>query len=88
MTIERPPVYAMEDALVRLQRMIGSVPEWTRLEIFLPREYSSGKRARTGVAGTLAASMELVREGLIEVQQLMPFGPVFIKSKKEDDIIN
>ena len=88
MTIERPPVYAMEDALVRLQRMIGSVPEWTRLETFLPREYSAGKGARTGVAGTLAASMELVREGLIEVQQLMPFGPVFIKSKKEDDIIN
>ena len=88
MTIERPPVYAMEDALVRLQRMIGSVPEWTRLETFLPREYSTGKGARTGVAGTLAASMELVREGLIEVQQLMPFGPVFIKSKKDDDIIN
>ena len=40
MTIERPPVYAMEDALVRLQRMIGSVPEWTRLETFLPREFS------------------------------------------------
>ena len=88
MTIERPPVYAMEDALVRLQRMIGSVPEWTRLETFLPREFSSGKGARTGIAGTLAASMELVREGLIEVQQLMPFGPIFIKSKKEDDLIN
>jgi len=88
MTIERPPVYAMEDALVRLQRMIGSVPEWTRLETFLPREYSSGKGARSGVAGTLAASLELVREGLIEVQQLMPFGPVFIKNKKKDDIVN
>ena len=88
MTIEPPPLYAMEDALVRLQRMIGSVPEWTRLETFLPREFSSGKGARSGVAGTLAASMELVREGLIEVQQLMPFGPVFIKNKKKDDIIN
>ena len=88
MTIERPPVYAMEDALVRLQRMIGSVPEWTRLETFLPREFSSGKRARSGVAGTLAASLELAREGLIEVQQLMPFGPVFIKNKKKDDIVN
>ena len=88
MTIEPPPLYVMEDALVRLQRMIGSVPEWTRLETFLPREFSSGKGARSGVAGTLAASMELVREGLIEVQQLMPFGPVFIKNKKKDDIVN
>ena len=88
MTIERPPVYAMEDALVRLQRMVGTVPDWTRLETFLPKEFSSGKGARSGVAGTLAASMELVREGLIEVQQLMPFGPVFIKNKKKEDIIN
>ncbi len=88
MTIERPPVYAMEDALVRLQRMVGTVPDWTRLETFLPKEFSSGKGARSGVAGTLAASMELVREGLIEVQQLIPFGPVFIKNKKKEDIIN
>ena len=87
MTIEPPPLYAMEDALVRLQRMIGSVPEWTRLETFLPREFSSGKGARSGVAGTLAAAMELVREGVLEVQQLAPFGPVFIKNKNNNEEI-
>jgi segregation and condensation protein A len=88
MTIERPQVFAMEDALVRLQRMVGEVPEWTRLEKFLPKEFSQGKNARSGVAGTLAAAMELVREGVLEVQQLVPFGPVFIKNKKQDDFLN
>ena len=88
MTIERPPVFAMEDALVRLQRMIGDIPEWTRLEKFLPHEFSNGKSARSGVAGTLAAAMELVREGVLEVQQLVPFGPVFLKNKKDDEFIN
>ena len=88
MTIERPPVFAMEDALVRLQRMIGDVPEWTRLEKFLPHEFSNGKNARSGIAGTLAAAMELVREGVLEVQQLVPFGPVFLKNKKDDEFIN
>ena len=87
MTIERLPIYAMEDALVRLQRMIGTVVDWTRLEDFLPSEFSSGKGARSGIAGTLAAAMELVREGMLEVQQLMPFGPVFIKNKKDEDIM-
>ena len=86
MTIQRPAVFSMEDALTRLQRMIGDVPEWTRLEKFLPTEFSSGKNARSGVAGTLAAAMELVREGILEVQQLMPFGPVFIKNKQEKDL--
>lgn len=87
-TIERPAVYAMEEALVRLQRMVGNVPEWTKLENFLPPEFSKGKNARSGVAGTLAAAMELVREGVLEVQQLVPFGPVFIKNKKEEEILN
>lgn len=89
MTIERPAIYAMEDALVRLQRLIGEIPAWTRLEKFLPPEFAEGKSARTGIAGTLAAAMELVREGTLEAQQLVPFGPVFLKNKKsEDGIIN
>ena len=85
MTIERPAVYAMEDALVRLQRLIGEVPQWTKLENFLPPEFAEGNPARTGVAGTLAAAMELAREGVLEVQQLIPFGPVFFKNKSTDE---
>ena len=85
MVIERPAVYAMEEALVRLQRMVGTAFEWTKLESFLPPEFSKGKNARSGVAGTLAAAMELVREGVLEVQQLAPFGPVFIKNKNNNE---
>ena len=87
MVIERPAVYAMEEALVRLQRMVGTTFEWTKLENFLPPEFSRGKNARSGVAGTLAAAMELVREGVLEIQQLAPFGPVFIKNKNNNEEI-
>ena len=87
MVIERPAVYAMEEALVRLQRMVGTAFEWTKIERFLPPEFSKGKNARSGVAGTLAAAMELVREGVLEVQQLAPFGPVFIKNKNNNEEI-
>ena len=87
MVIERPAVYAMEEALVRLQRMVGTAFEWTKLENFLPPEFSKGKNARSGVAGTLAAAMDLVREGVLEVQQLAPFGPVFIKNKNNNEEI-
>ena len=87
MVIERPAVYVMEEALVRLQRMVGTAFEWTKLESFLPPEFSKGKNARSGVAGTLAAAMELVREGVLEVQQLAPFGPVYIKNKNNNEEI-
>ena len=87
MTIERPAVYAMEEALIRLQRMVGTTFEWTKLENFLPPEFSRGKNARSGVAGTLAAAMELVREGVVEVQQMSPFGQVYIKNKNNNEEI-
>ena len=45
--IEKPAVYAMEEALVRLQRMVGTAFEWTKLESFLPPEFSKGKNARS-----------------------------------------
>ena len=87
MVIERPAVYAMEEALVRLQRMVGTAFEWTKLESFLPPEFSKGKNARSGVDGTLAAAKALVREGVLEVQQLATFGPVCIKNKNNNEEI-
>ena len=40
MHIRRPAVYSMEEALVRLRRLLGSVPDWMTLERFLPEDYT------------------------------------------------
>ena len=80
--VERPKAYAMEEALGRLRRVMGDVPSWTRLEAFLPDEWREGDepiRARSAIASTFAASLELAREGLLDLDQPEPFGPIYLR---------
>lgn len=74
-------LYSIEEALERLQRMLGRVPEWRSLVSFLPAALGHGLVERSAIAATLAASLELARAGKLELRQDRSFGPVFIRSK-------
>ena len=39
--------------------------------------------ARSGLASTLAASLELAREGRVQLRQLEPFGPIYLRRRRE-----
>lgn len=83
--ITPPPVYTLERALRRLQSLIGDVPDWTTLESFLEPEFRTGKAARSAVASTLVASLELARQGALELLQSNAFGPIYFRKKRGDD---
>ena len=76
----------MEDAYKRLTQLLGSTPDWEILERFLPRGSGpeSDAAARSGVASTLAASLELAREGQLQLRQLEPFGPIYLRRRREE----
>jgi segregation and condensation protein A len=76
-----PELYSMDDALERLKRMVGRVPEWRSLISFLPAGLGHGLIERSAIAATFAASLELVRAGKLELRQDRSFGPVFVRSK-------
>jgi segregation and condensation protein A len=76
-----PELYSMDDALERLQRMVGRVPEWRSLISFLPAGLGRGLIERSAIAATFAASLELARTGKLELRQDRSFGPVFVRSK-------
>ena len=77
-------VYSVEDALERLQRLVGSTPNWQSLVRFLPEGLSGGLPARSALASTFAASLELVREGKLRLRQSGPFGPIYVRSADGD----
>jgi len=81
MHIARPAVYSIEDALVRLRRMLGFVPEWAELERFLPENLLQGGSLRSAVASTFVAMLEMVRVGQAEMQQSEAFGPIFVRGR-------
>ena len=81
--IEATELYSMDDALHRLERLVGRVPEWRTLMSFLPRGLRDGVVGRSAVAATFAASLELVRAGKLELRQDKTFGPIYLRSAPE-----
>lgn len=74
-------IYSMDDALERLGRLLGRVPDWRTLGAFLPEGIRDALVFRSAVASTLAASLELVRAGRLELRQGNTFGPIYVRSR-------
>jgi len=80
--IEPPGIYAVEDALQRLRGLIGDTPGWRSLLTFLPPSLGGGLLRRSAVSSTFAASLELCREGQLEIRQDGMFGPIFLRARQ------
>jgi segregation and condensation protein A len=77
--IGRRPVMTLEDALLRIERMIGGKIEWTRIEAFLP-ETADGEFRRSALASSFVAALELARTGKLALQQEAEFAPLFVRA--------
>ena len=77
--IEPFDIYTVEDALQRLHRLLGSTPDWESLWRFLPEGALEGLVARSAIASTFAASLELARAGKVKLRQHDAFGPIYLK---------
>lgn len=73
-------LFSMERALQRLSALVGDLPDWTTLASFLPPDLQQGIIARSALAATFAASLELVRTGKVILRQGGPFEPIYLKS--------
>ena len=83
--IEAFEIHTVEDALRRLTSLLGSTPDWEILWQFLPESLMEGLIARSAIASTFAASLELAREGKVKLRQSGPFGPIYLKAAARDD---
>ena len=82
LTIETSKLYSLSDALDRLSRQIGHTVEWTALAEYFPEGLADALVFRSAVASTLAASLELVRDGKAAIRQSNAFGPIQIRGKE------
>ncbi len=79
-TIEKRRVWSLSDARGILTRMIGEIADWTALDHFLLRYLPSPEERVTAIASAFAASLELVREGRLELRQEGAFQPIYMRS--------
>lgn len=79
MKMARRRVVSVEEALVRLRNMIGMIPDWSTLQSFLPAELDDPFTVRSALASTFNASLEMAKQGQIELRQMQTFGPIYLR---------
>jgi segregation and condensation protein A len=76
-------VWSLAEAREALERLIGQTTDWTRLDQYLISYVVEPSLAPTVFASSFASTLELVREGMIEVQQGGAFAPLYVRKRGE-----
>ncbi|OAM78434.1 segregation and condensation protein A [Devosia elaeis] len=75
-------VWSLQDARDILMRLIGESQEWVSLDAYLVDYLARPDERATVRASTFASSLELVRQGEIELRQGETFGPLFLRRRR------
>ncbi len=78
-TLKQRFVWSLAQARVEIERLAGCALDWTALDPFLAAFCSTPEMRRTIRASTLSATLEMAREGAIQIRQDAPFAPLWIK---------
>jgi segregation and condensation protein A len=77
-------LWTVQEALQRLADLVGSLPDWTTLEQYLPDHMESATERRAAMSSTLLASLEMARNGVIRLRQEEAFGPILVRRGSTD----
>jgi len=74
-------VWSLQEARESLERLIGRAGDWSRLDEYLISYMVAPEMRATVFASSLAMTLELVREGQIEVHQKGAFAPIYLRRR-------
>jgi segregation and condensation protein A len=74
-------VWSLAEARETLERLIGQSADWSRLDEYLISFVVEPSLAPTVFASSFASTLELVREGLMEVHQQGAFAPLYVRKR-------
>ncbi len=78
-SIPKLPVLTTEEGIRLIKDRLNDITNWKNVMELIPKFYLENKMKRTGIAGIFAASLELVREGIVSVSQEKTFKKLMIK---------
>ncbi|WP_377288606.1 segregation and condensation protein A [Rhizobium sp. SG2393] len=79
-TIEKRQVWSLASARLVLARLLGESHDWVALDSYLLRYLTDPRQRATALASSFAATLELVREGRLEIRQADAFAPIYLKT--------
>jgi segregation and condensation protein A len=78
-------VWSLAEARAAIERLIGMTNDWSRLDEYLMNYVVEPSMHATVMASSLATTLEMVREGVMEVHQNIAFAPIYIRKRVATD---
>ncbi len=79
--IPKLPVLTTEEGMQLIKNNLKQIIDWKNISELIPKYYLNNQMKKTAIAGLFAASLELTREGTIEILQKKIFDKIMIKNK-------
>jgi len=75
-------VWSLAEARQTLQKLVGQSEDWSRIDEYLVAYLAEPAQVATAMASTFAATLELVREGVIDLHQDGAFAPLYVRKHR------
>ena len=82
LTINSSELFSVDEAIQRLKNLFGTINEWTNFINLIPSFNKNKIVNRSAITSHFVASLELAKNGFIEVKQKEMFGNIYIRSIK------
>ena len=80
-TIKKQPTWSIKEARIALERLVGVMDDWGTFDSWLADYMMEPGMRRSVTASSFTASLELAREGLLELRQEGPFKPLYLRRR-------
>ena len=83
LTINPSELYSVDQAIQRLKGIFDSITEWTNFMNLIPEFGQNQTVNKSSITSNFVASLELAKNGFIDVKQNETFGNIFLKYRKK-----
>ena len=80
-------VWSLKSARQILTKLLGCDVNWQVLDSFLYEYIPTAEERRTALASAFAASLEMVREGQLDIKQQEPFAPIYLRAHHKTNMV-
>jgi len=74
-------VWSIKEARARLEPILGASADWAPLDVLLAQFLEKAEMRSTAMASSFGASLELAREGQVELKQSRAFAPLYLRRR-------
>jgi segregation and condensation protein A len=82
--VAKRTVWSLAEAREAVERLIGQATDWSVLDDYLIAYMVDPAHAATVRASSFAATLELVREGVVEMNQQAAFAPLYVRKRRNN----